>query len=170
MKLEGAGRGPFQTFMMVGIAAPDVLADIDGFTTRLHAALLHRVAQTIGDAAGSFDLSLRAYGWNALSGLPLPETQGPPPEIGLVLVVTAETQDMATRIAKTCNPYFFHFPASEGKELPSYGFPFSPAEIERGQVYEFRLNHVVEVDDPMELVRTAWIDLSTDASSGKAVA
>lgn len=170
MKLEGSGRGPFQTFMMVGIAAPDVLADIDGFTGRLHAALLHRVAQTIGDAAGVFDLSLRAYGWNALSGLPPAETQGPPPEIGLVLVVTAETQDLATRIAKTCNPYFFHFPASEGKELPSYGFPFSPAEIERGQVYEFRLNHVVEVDDPMELVRTAWIDLSADASSGKAVA
>ncbi len=43
-------------------------------------------------------------------------------------------------------------------ELPSYGFPFSPAEIERGRVYEFRLNHVVEVDDPLELVRTEWVD------------
>jgi hypothetical protein len=42
------------------------------------------------------------------------------------------------------------------KELPSYGFPFSPAEWERGPVFEFRLNHVVEVDDPTELLRTKW--------------
>ena len=32
--------------------------------------------------------------------------------------------------------------------MPSYGFAFSPADIERGPVYEFKLNHVVEVDDP----------------------
>lgn len=170
MKLEGAGRGAFQTIMIVGIAAPDVLADVDGFLARMHAVLLRRVAQTLGDAAGAFDISLRPYGWNALSGQPLPENHNPPPEIGLMLVATAETQDLATRIAKTCNPYFFHFPASEGSELPSYGFPFSPAEIERGQVYEFRLNHVVEVDDPLELVRTAWIDLSTGVATGKEIA
>ena len=32
----------------------------------------------------------------------------------------------------------------------------------RGPIYEFKLNHVVEVDDPMELVRTAWIDLAEE--------
>jgi hypothetical protein len=47
-------------------------------------------------------------------------------------------------------------------ELPSYGFAFSPADIERGRVYEFRLNHVVEVDDPLELVRTEWICLDEE--------
>ena len=56
-------------------------------------------------------------------------------------------------IAKTCNPMFFHMPLNVDGELPSYAFPFSPAEIERGQVFEFRLNHVVMVDDPLELVR-----------------
>jgi hypothetical protein len=47
-------------------------------------------------------------------------------------------------------------PLFEGVELPSYGFAFTPADIPRGQVFEFRLNHVVEVDDPLELVRTRW--------------
>jgi hypothetical protein len=70
---------------------------------------------------------------------------------------------MATQIAKACNPYFFHFPIELDKELPSYGFAFSPADIERGPVYEFKLNHVVEVDDPLELVRTEWIDLRVDS-------
>jgi hypothetical protein len=46
---------------------------------------------------------------------------------------------------------------NRGKDLPSYGFPFSPAEIERGTVYQFYLNHVVIVEDPLELVRTEWV-------------
>ena len=42
--------------------------------------------------------------------------------------------------------------------VPSYAMPFSPGEVERGPVYEFVLNHVVMVDSPHELVRTAWIN------------
>ncbi len=41
--------------------------------------------------------------------------------------------------------------------MPSYGFPFSPAEVERGQVFEFKLNHIVHVDEPLTLVRTEII-------------
>ena len=121
------------------------------------------ISRTMGDAVGDFDISLRAYGWNAVSGTGPAATIPPPPEIGLLFVATAATQEIATRIAKTCNPYFFHFPHAMNVELPSYAFPFSPAEIERGRLYEFKLNHVVEVSHPMELVRTSWIDLRTDA-------
>jgi hypothetical protein len=35
---------------------------------------------------------------------------------------------------------------------------FSPADIDRGLVYQFELNHVVSVDDPMELVRMELIE------------
>jgi hypothetical protein len=56
-----------------------------------------------------------------------------------------------------------HMPAHH--EMPSYGFAFTPADIERGPVYEFRLNHVVECEDPMELVRTEWIDLAREEAA-----
>ena len=88
-----------------------------------------------------------------------------PREVGVLFVATADTQDMANQIAKACNPYFFHYPAVMDKELPSYGFAFTPADIPRGRVYEFKLNHVVALDDPLELVRTVWLDL---AESGHA--
>jgi hypothetical protein len=68
-------------------------------------------------------------------------------------------------MAKACNPYFFHFPIRANIELPSYAFPFTPAEISRGRVYEFRLNHVVHTADGHELTRIAWTDLS-DSSAG----
>ncbi len=153
MKLEGAAAGPSQTIMLVGIADPLVLNSVDLFVERLHSTLMKRVVDTIGDEAGDFDISLRAYGWSGVSGRAPREVDHPPHELGLMFVATAQTQEMATRIAKTCNPYFFHFPLHRGRELPSYGFPFSPAEIERGPVYEFLLNHVVEIDNAFDLVR-----------------
>ena len=75
-------------------------------------------------------------------------------------IATAPTQVLATEAARVCNPLFFHFPVREGSELPSYAFPFSPAEIERGQVFAFHLNHVVHTASPFELSRTRTIDVS----------
>ena len=166
MKLEGAGAGAFQTIMLVGIEDPLVLADVDGFVARMADVLRRRIARTMGaDAGAAIDVSLRPYGWNAVSGLARAAGTPAPAEIGLLFVATAPTQALATEAAKTCNPTFFHLPVRDGKELPSYAFPFSPAEIERGPVYEFRLNHIVETTSPFELVRTRWVTL--DARGGR---
>jgi hypothetical protein len=159
MKLEGAGGGQWQTISLIGIEDPKVLANIDLFHDRLHAALRGRIDRTFGEEAGDYDVSLRLYGWNAVSGRRMPPDEPPPKEVGVLLVITAANQSLATRMSKACNPIFFHFPLEPGTPIPSYAFPFTPAEIERGQVFDFHLNHVVEVSDPMELVRTAWIDV-----------
>lgn len=159
MKLEGAAGGRFQTLMLIGIQDPEVMRRVDEFHDKLLAAMYERARRTIGPAAGDFHISLRMYGWNAVSG-DRPDPGTPPPrEIGVLFIATADSQDMATQIAKACNAYFFHFPLVMDKEIPSYGFAFSPADVPRGQVYEFKLNHVVEIDDPMELVRTQWVNL-----------
>ena len=158
MKLEGAGGGDFQSIMLIGIEDPKVLGALEVFQQRLLAALHGRVKSAIGPEAGDYDISLRVYGWNGVSGRAPPADAPPPREVGVLFVTTAATQEMATRIAKTCNPFFFHFPLELGIELPSYAFPFTPAETERGQVFAFKLNHVVEVADGFELVRTRWLE------------
>ncbi|WP_077000482.1 acyclic terpene utilization AtuA family protein [Variovorax sp. KK3] len=162
MKLEGAARGGFQTLMLVGIQDPKVLANLDRFLVRMQAALIDRVGETLGEQAGDFDISLRPYGWNAVSGLPVAGAALPPREVGLLFVATAQTQALATQIAKTCNPWFFHLPLEDEMDLPTYAFPFSPAEIERGEVYEFRLNHVIRTNGPMERVQTRFVDVEGD--------
>src|SRR5882724_741048 len=160
MKLEGARGSDFQTMMFIGIEDPDVLAHLNEFHETLQQVLTDRIKATFGEDASFFDLSLRFYGWNGTSGQPVPANTTPPRDVGVMFVVTARTQDLANRMAKACNPYFFHMPLRPGIELPSYAFPFTPAEIPRGQVYQFVLNHVVHTRDGLELVRTLWTDLA----------
>ncbi|TWD75995.1 uncharacterized protein DUF1446 [Variovorax beijingensis] len=158
MKLEGAAAGNYQTLMLIGIQDPDVLNNVNAFHDRLLEALYERTRKSIpAEELGEFHISLRMYGWNAVTG-DVPVNVPPPREIGVLLVATAGTQELANAIAHACNPYFFHYPMVMNKELPSYGFAFSPADVPRGQVFEFKLNHVVAIDDPLSLVRMVWAD------------
>jgi len=157
MKLEGAAANGFQTLMLVGIQDPEVLKSLPHFLAQMHSVMVSRVTATLKVDKSDFDISLRPYGWNAVSGI-APTDGFSPREIGLMLVATAASQEIATQVAKVCNPVLFHMPLDLDAPLPSYAFAFSPAEIERGAVYEFKLNHVVHTNQPLELVRTVLIE------------
>ncbi|MFG1926916.1 acyclic terpene utilization AtuA family protein [Cryptosporangium sp. NPDC048952] len=160
MKLEGASGRLYQTIMLVGITDPDVLADPQTFHDKMLQVLTDRAKSATG--VDDFHISLRLYGWNAVSGMP--RTDGAVPlEIGLLGVFTAATQELANEVAKACNPYFFHMPIRAGMELPSYGWPFSPGDVPRGPAYQFELNHIVSVDDPLELVRMQFVEVGVYA-------
>jgi hypothetical protein len=152
MKLEGAAGDLFQTIMIVGIHDPLVLNNADEFHEMMSKHLNERAAKSSGLSPDEFNISLRFYGYNGVSGRK-PPAGSVPLEIGVMCVVTAKTQEQASQIAKACNPYFFHMPLRLGMEMPSWGLPFTPGDIDRGPVYQFLLNHVVQVDDPLELVR-----------------
>ncbi len=161
MKLEGARGGPFQSIMVIGIEDPDVLANLDHFHDQMYSVLTDRISRLFAEETTDFDVSLRIYGWNGTSGRPVPKDTPPPLDVGVMLVITAPTQDLANRMAKSVNPIFFHMPLRPQMELPSYAFPFTPAEVPRGQVFEFVLNHAVQTTDGLELVRTEWTDMKT---------
>jgi hypothetical protein len=159
MKLEGSGVAGWRTMVFSGIADPKVLAALPAWLERLRATLTQGIGGVLGYAAGDYDLDIRPYGWNALSppGAPLPAD--PPREVGLMTLVTAASQAQATEIAKYCNPMLLHFPLNLDDPLPSFAFPFSPAEVELGAHYEFLLNHVVSLADPLELSRMRMIEV-----------
>mgnify|MGYP003625801753 CR=1 FL=1 len=150
IKLEGARHAGYQTISFVGIADPDLLANIDPWIEALSNHARKRIAGVLGYTVGDYDIDFRPYGAGALN--PRPEGTVPA-EVGLMVVVTADTQAKASEILKLCNPLLLHFPYKRNAPLPSYAFPYSPAEIERGPVYEFCLNHVVEVSAQDELHR-----------------
>jgi hypothetical protein len=160
MKLEGASGNQFQSVAFVGITDPDVLAEPKVFHDRMVHILTARALSATLAKEDEFGISVRMYGWNGVSGVEPSEGTPKPRELGVMLVVTASSQELASDIIKACNPYFFHMPIRDGMELPSYGMVFSPNDMDRGPVYQFELNHVVSVDDPMELVRMEISDLA----------
>jgi hypothetical protein len=153
IKLEGAAPAGAQTESIVGIREPEVLARIDEWLDSLHAFLTQRIPATLGIAHDCYHIELRPYGANAVLGAADPDLT-PPREVGVVFCATGPDQATATAIAKFANPYLLHHPLPGTDSVPSWSFMSSPAEMERGTLYSFRLQHSVRVDDPLELVRT----------------
>lgn len=81
----------------------------------------------------------------------------------MLCIVTADTQDKAHEIAKLANPFLLHFPLTDDEELPTFAFPWSPAETDRGPLYEFRLNHALVLDEPMSAFRLDTMELGRRA-------
>ncbi len=151
LKLEGSGPVGYQTVSMAGIRERKVMQDPIKWVEAVSEAGMVKLEKA-GIPRDSYHFWLRPYGYNGVSGMEVPDGYVPN-EVLMMLTVTADTQEMATQITKAFNPLLLHHNIFEGKQMPSYSFIFSPAEIERGAIYEFKLYHTVSVDDPLELVR-----------------
>jgi hypothetical protein len=158
MKLEGAGVVGYQSLAIAGIRDPEVLADIDTWANGLRALVASKARTVLGLDADAVRVEVRCYGWNAVLGDRDPDPT-PPREVGAMLLVTASDQATATSVVKLANPYLLHMPLPDMQHLPSFAFMSSPAEIERGPVYEFLLNHVVELDSACDLSRTVLTEI-----------
>ena len=168
IKLEGSGAIGFRTMVFSAIADPKILADLDRFLERLQDRVVAGIGSVLGYAPGEYDFTIRPYGSHALGQPGAQDRKAVPQEVGLMALATAPRQDMATEIAKFSTPALLHFPLNADDPLPSFAFPFSPAEVELGRLYEFKLNHVVAVDDPLELTRTSYF--TTHQGERRAVA
>jgi hypothetical protein len=156
MKLEGSGLVGYQSMALAGIRDPEVLADIDLWGRTLRDFVAGKAKELLGLDEDACTIEVRLYGWNAVLGDLDPDPEPPPREVGALLLVTAQDQATATRVVKLANPYLLHMPLPEMQHLPSFAFMASPAEIERGPLYEFLLQHVAHVEAPGELSRTTF--------------
>jgi hypothetical protein len=152
MKLEGAALAGYQTLAIAGIRDPDILTNIDTWTVTLHSFLVDGIHSVLGLDDDQYRLELRCYGHNAVLGQLEPDTT-PPREVGVMVIATAAEQALATKIAKYANPYLLHMPLPTMDHLPTFAFMSSPAEIPRGPIYEFVLQHAVALDTPLDMVR-----------------
>lgn len=164
IKLEGAAPVGFQTIIITGIRDPHLLARIDEWCERLLDHLNTRIPKVLGIQADDYTIQIRRYGHDGVLGAAEPESLVPPREVGIVFISTAKDQATATQIAKFANPSLLHAPLAGDESLPSYGFLGSPAEIERGQLYEFVLQHAVDVKTPDQLFRTRYDDIRQQSS------
>lgn len=161
VKLEGARIAGYQTVSLTFLRDRGYVANARGWAAEVAAKARRDVADRLGLGEDQFDIELRLIGLDATLG-PL-EKPGPlPSEVGVLAIATAPTEAQAGEIGKILNPYLLHHALSEDEPMPTFAFPFSPAEMHRGALYEFCLHHVLELDDPMAAFRLVTNEVGHD--------
>ena len=149
VKLEGARRAGFQTILLTLLRDAHYVESATKWVEDIRQKCCAKAVERLNLSPNDFEIELRIIGQNATLG-PLETRTGEPVELGILGMVTAATQGHANEIGKLLNPYLLHHPLTQEEEQPTFAFPFSPAEIDRGEIFEFCLNHVLMLDDPME--------------------
>ncbi len=155
VKLEGARRAGFQVVSLVTVRDAHYVANIHAWCADI---VDKCTAKARRETNGDFHIELRVTGGDAtLGGLENNERVGS--EVGVTGIVTAESEELAMEVAKILNPFLLHHPLTATEEMPTFAFPFSPPEMPRGAIHEFCLNHVMELNDPMEAFRLSVIEV-----------
>lgn len=157
VKLEGARKAGFQTVSIALVREPRYVANIRQWCDDIQRRCTAKARARLNVA---FNIELRLIGVDATLGALEPSAQ-PAHEVGVMGIITAETEAASREIAKMLNPYLLHHPLTEDEPMPTFAFPFSPPEMPRGEVYEFCLHHVLELDDPMEAFRLEVIEVGS---------
>lgn len=152
VKLEGARVVGYQTVGLTLLRERRYVENARAWAADVTARTRAKVVERMGLAPEAFEIELRLIGIDATLG-PLEARAEVPVEVGVLGIVTATTQAQADEVGKMLNPYLLHHALTEEEPMPTFAFPFSPAEMSRGPLYEFCLNHVLALDDPMAAFR-----------------
>ncbi|MGB3313643.1 MAG: acyclic terpene utilization AtuA family protein [Albidovulum sp.] len=158
VKLEGARMAGYQTISLALIRDAHYVAHAQDWCDDIHRRTTEKVLDRLSVTRGDFNIELRLIGQNATLG-ELEANLVTPAEIGVLGIVTARTEALAEEIGKMLNPYLLHHSLTEEEEMPTFAFPFSPAEVQRGAIYEFCLNHVMRIANPMDAFRLDVIEV-----------
>ena len=156
IKLEGAELVGHQFVIIGGVRDPFILRQLDAWLERLRDEFKDRVRDLFGDRIGTKDYTIviRIYGRDAVMGPLEPKADQLGHEVGILFEITAKDRTTAAALAKTCSHLAVHFPLPEWRGLiTGLAYPFAPAELDKGEVYKFNINHVIYPDDPCEMIR-----------------
>jgi hypothetical protein len=149
VKLEGARSRGYQTTILALVREARYVDNIHVWVEKLQAFLTQQLRERLEILPEQYSLEFRVIGSNATLGN-LETTTGGAAEVGVLGIVTSDTQELSNDIMRFANPFVLHYPLTEDEPLPSFAFPYSPAETARGETYEFCLNHVMQINDPMK--------------------
>ena len=145
VKLEGAGKIGERFVGFAGIRDPYTIAHVDQVMAWARQAVVDRFGPD------GWELHYNVYGRDGVMGALEPLRNHPAHELCVVVQGVAPTREMAEEVTMTGTRQMFYARLPEVKGTAgSVSFeldevlPASPA-------YEWTLNHVIPVDDPMEL-------------------
>ena len=114
-----------------------------------------RVKDNFKSNSWDYYLDIKIYGKNAVMGnLEYNSTTKDCHEIGVVIEAVADTQEKADTICAFARSSMLHF-GYEGRKATAgnLAFPYSPSDFHAGEVYNFSIYHLMEVNNPADIFR-----------------
>ena len=144
VKLEGAAPVGYRSLFIAGASDPVFIEHVD----RIVAEAEVQVKAGVTHSDDSYRLNFRVYGRNGI--LMGPKSNGSAPsELGIVGEVVADTQEIAHSVCSFAHGVLLHQPYPGRKTVAgNLAFPYSPSDFDLGEVFEFNIYHLLEVDDP----------------------
>ena len=152
VKLEGARIAGYQTSSLILIRDERYVNNVEKWTNKLKKFLYKEINQRMLLRSKDFNIQFRLIGKNATLGS-LEKKKSNPNEVGVLCIITAQTQEISIEVSKLINPFLLHYPLTKNEELPTFAFPFSPVHADRGALFEFGLNHKLKLNDPMSIFK-----------------
>lgn len=148
VKLEGARLVGYRHIAPAGIRDPLMIAQLDDVAAGVTRRLVANLGTTV--RREDFDLRFRFYGRDGVMGA-LEPIRIPGYEVGLLIDAVATTPELAETVCAMARSLTLHW-AYEGRiaTAGNLAFPFSPADLPAGPVYEFNIYHLMELDDPVQ--------------------
>jgi hypothetical protein len=102
-------------------------------------------------AAGAFrgTLHFHVYGKDGVMGPAEPVKRTASHELGILIEAISPTQEEADSLVSVTRSTLLHY-GYPGRisTAGNLAFPFSPSDIRMGDVYDFSVYHLMEIDDP----------------------
>lgn len=149
VKLEAAAIVGYRCICIAGVRDPILIHQLDDFLYEISKYLEQQFASLVD---GSAKAIFHQYGKNGVMGTQEPKINATPTEIGILLEITAPTQELANAICSTARIALLHAPypgqlATSG----NVAFPLNPMDNPLGEVCRFSIYHLMDVDSPTEL-------------------
>jgi len=152
VKLEAAVKAGFQYTVMAILRNAHYVANAQLWLDKLSVVLANEITNSMQLSEEDYSLEFRLVGVDSVMGA-LENKTANPVEVGVLGIITAQSESQGEEIAKLINPFLLHYPLSDNESLPTFAFPYSPAHSKRGELFNFCMNHTIELSEPMDVFR-----------------
>ncbi|MBB6217596.1 hypothetical protein HNQ80_003719 [Anaerosolibacter carboniphilus] len=141
IKLEGARKVAYRTFVVAGIRDPLLVEKIEEVEALVKNSVIEQYPEIPRD---QYEINFYNYGKNGVMGSLEPHNVAGH-ELGVLFEVIAKTQSEASALCSSVRSTFMHY-GYEGRKSTAgnLAFPFAPSDVEFGAVYEFSVYHLME--------------------------
>jgi hypothetical protein len=149
VKLEGVRSMGCRTVSIAAVKDPIFIEKVDAIVENVKKRVIDNFKQY---GITDFLLDFKIYGKNGVMGM-FPNLENRVGhELCIVIEAVAKTQQQADTICGFARSTMLHY-GYEGRisTAGNLAFPFSPSDMKVGEVYEFCIYHLMQVDDKLEL-------------------